>query len=123
MRNSVSSRRPPFLIGTFRCSLLKKTARDRHPEDRLPWMTGDQCDLAAMFRSYAMGQSKSETRPLLFPFAYERLKQAAADILRNSSAVIFNLNCYQSVCTSSLAATQPLPAEARADWHAFSSRL
>jgi hypothetical protein len=99
MRNSVSSRCPPFLVGTFRCSLLKKTPRDCHPEDRLSWLTGDQCDLATMFRGYAMGQSKPETRSFLFTFAHERLKQTAADILGNSSAIIFNLNRYQSVCS------------------------
>ena len=53
---------------------------------------GYQHDFAAVFGSDAMRKRKSEPRALLFSFADEGLKQAAANALSNTGPVVFHFD-------------------------------
>src|ERR1039457_3802220 len=97
MFETVSSRCPPSLIGTFRCRLVHEASCDRHSEDGLAGASTYQYHFAAMFCGYAMGQGKPETGPFLLTLAYEWLKEASGNILGNARAVIFDIKGYQSV--------------------------
>ena len=65
-----------------------KIARYLHLEDRFARLTSEENDFTAMLRRNAISKGKAKTSALLFSFAHERLKEALANLLWNTSAIV-----------------------------------
>src|SRR5690348_10943089 len=69
-----------------------KSARHPHLKNCFAGTAAEEHNGPSMFSRNAMGQSKPQPGSLLFTFAHEWLKQALANLLRDSGAVVHHVH-------------------------------